>query len=95
MITLEKLELAKAKAQELWNTYHSEDAENIIKREIFCLIVDDTDSNAKAKLAYLTEVWESVKELDPVGYWGFDAVGIEFCKMLERAYKFKELGILI
>ena len=94
MITQLQLDRAKLKAQELWNKYYSEDAENIIKREIFSEIISDEDPDAENKLKYLNQMWAEVKAYDQLGYWGFDAVAIEFCKMIERSLKLREFGIL-
>lgn len=94
MLTLQQIDRAKQKAQELWDKYHSPDCEELIKRAIFEEIVIQNDPDAQKKINFFNDVWEEVKALDEKGYWGFDSVGLEFCKALERAYKMKELGIL-
>lgn len=96
MITKQHIERAKAKAQEIWDTHRTEDAEDLIKDQIFAEILGEPASNNHKhadKILYLNKLWEEVKDLDEKGYWGFDAVAIEFCKMLERALTLNNLGL--
>jgi len=94
IITLEQVKRAQAKAQEIWDRYHCEEAENLIKKEVFVELIDYDDVESERQIEVLEELWEMSKEIDPKAYLGFDAIAIEFCKRLEMSVKLKSANII-
>lgn len=94
MITKQQLERAKAKAQEYWNQFHSDEMEDSIKDAVFSELINKTDTNYNNQILYLNKIWEEIRDGEENKYWGFDAVALEFCKVIERAFNLKHVGII-
>ena len=94
IITIEQLQRAQQKAQEIWDRYRCEETEDLIKKQIYVELINYDDQESEQQIEALNELWAATKDMAVNNYWGPDGMAVEFCKRLEMAIKLKHLNII-